>query len=160
MKANLFCSYSQPVEFKVVALRECPVKQGSLARCEKPHEAVEYWHAHVETSALFNPECECLVVLILDTRLHIKGHQLISIGTLNSILVHAREVFRGAIVASASGIVLLHNHPSGDPKPSDSDIRTTREIFRAGQLLRIDLLDHIIIGTETHASLRELGYLY
>src|SRR5436190_3076568 len=64
MKANLFCSYSQPVEFKVVALRECPVKQGSLARCEKPHEAVEYWHAHVETSALFNPECECLVVLI------------------------------------------------------------------------------------------------
>jgi DNA repair protein RadC len=160
MKRNQFSAYSNPIEFKIVPLRECPVAQGGLAHCEKPNQAVDYWRAHVENTPLFNPECECLVVLILDTRLRIKGHQMVGVGTMNSVLTHAREIFRGAILASAFGVVLLHNHPSGDPTPSDTDIKVTRDVFRAGELLKIDLLDHIIVGAESHVSLRELGYLY
>jgi DNA repair protein RadC len=85
---------------------------------------------------------------------------MITIGTMDTLLVHPREVFRGAIVAGASKIVLMHNHPSGDPDPSEADIKVTRDIARGGQLLKIELLDHIIVGHEKYVSLRERGYLY
>ena len=87
-------------------------------------------------------------------------------GTIDTLLVHAREVFKHAIAANASAIVLAHNHPSGDPTPSEADIKVTRDLIRAGQLLKIDVLDHVIIGRTTperakdFASLRELGYFY
>jgi DNA repair protein RadC len=85
------------------------------------------------------------VVLILNTRRHVKGHQLVTIGTLDTLLVHPREVFRGAIVASAAAIILMHNHPSGETTPSEADIKVTRDLARAGQLVRIEVLDHIIM---------------
>jgi DNA repair protein RadC len=84
---------------------------------------------------------------------------LVSTGTLDTLHVHAREVFRAAIIAAAHSIVLVHNHPSGDPSPSEADIRVTQELARAGQLLKLELLDHLVIGHDTHASLREMGYL-
>jgi DNA repair protein RadC len=118
----------------------------------------------VATNPYFNSDCECLVVLVLDTRKCVKGHQLVTIGTMDTLLVHPREVFRGAIVASACAIILMHNHPSGNPTPSDNDIKYTRDLIRAGQLLRIDVLDHVIMGRATsdwpkdYVSLRELGY--
>jgi DNA repair protein RadC len=90
----------------------------------------------------------------------------ISHGLLDTILVHPREVFRAAIVANAAGIILVHNHPSGDPTPSAADIQVTRDLIRAGQLLKIDVIDHVIIGRATserakdYSSLRELGYFY
>jgi len=80
--------------------------------------------------------------------------------------VHPREVFRQAIIANAAAILLVHNHPSGDPTPSEADIKVTRDLIRAGQLLKIDVLDHVIIGRATpgrakdYCSLRELGYFY
>jgi DNA repair protein RadC len=80
--------------------------------------------------------------------------------------VHPREVFKAAISANAAAVVLAHNHPSGDPTPSEADIKVTRDLIRAGQLLKIDVLDHVIIGHATperqkdYASLRELGYFY
>jgi DNA repair protein RadC len=82
------------------------------------------------------------------------------------LLVHPREVFRPAIAAGAAALVLVHNHPSGDPTPSEADIRVTRDLIRAGQLLKIEVLDHIILGRRTterakdYVSLRELGYFY
>ena len=88
----------------------------------------------------------------------------ISQGTLDTILVHPREVFKPAIAANASAVVLAHNHPSGDPTPSEADIKVTRDLIRAGQLLKIEVLDHVIIGRATQerpkdfVSLRELGY--
>jgi DNA repair protein RadC len=85
---------------------------------------------------------------------------LLTIGTLDTILVHPREVFRGAIVAAASAIIVMHNHPSGEPEPSESDIRITRDLIRAGQLLKIEVLDHVIIGNGRHLSLRSMGYFY
>jgi DNA repair protein RadC len=94
------------------------------------------------------------------------GHQLVSTGTLDMILVTPREVFRPAICIAAAAIVLMHNHPSGDPTPSQADIKVTHDLIRAGQLLKIEVLDHIIMGRacperpKEYASLRELGYFY
>jgi DNA repair protein RadC len=103
--------------------------------------------------------------VLLNTRRKLIRVEQISQGTLDQILVHPREVFRSAIAANASAIVLVHNHPSGDPSPSEADVKTTRDIIRAGQLLKIDVLDHIIFGRKNGAgkdyvSLRELGYFY
>lgn len=148
-----------PKEFKVVALRECPLPE-SMQLCETPEHAAEYWRLSIATNPYFNPECECLAVLLLNTRRRVKGHQLVTIGTLDTMLVHAREVFRGAVIAAASAVVIMHNHPSGEPTPSEADIKVTRDLIRAGQLLKIEVLDHVIIGNPNHCSLRSLGYFY
>ena len=111
-------------------------------------------------------EVEHFRVVLLNTRRRMIGLENISQGTLDTILVHPREVFKRAIAANASAIVLVHNHPSGDPTPSEADIKVTRDLIRAGQLLKIDVLDHVIIGKPTaerskdYVSLRELGYFY
>jgi DNA repair protein RadC len=144
-------------EFKVIALRECPLPE-QLHMCDTPDKAVEYWRLHIATNPYFNSECECLVILLLNTRRRVRGHQLVTIGTLDTLLVHPREVFRVAVISSAAAVVLIHNHPSGDPSPSEADIRVTRDLIRAGQLIKIDVLDHIIVGNPTYCSLRELGY--
>ena len=148
-----------PKEYKVVALRDCPVPESMLI-CETPDNAANYWRLHVATNPYFNPECECLVVLMLNTRRRVKGHQIVTIGTMDTMLVHAREVFRCALVASAAALVLMHNHPSGDPSPSQADINITRDLIRAGQLLKIEVLDHVIMGNPNRCSLKELGYFY
>ena len=109
---------------------------------------------------------ETLQVLLLNTRHRLIRVVEISNGTVDTLLVHAREVFRAAISANASAIVLAHNHPSGDPTPSDADIKVTRDLIRAGHLLKIDVLDHIILGratverTKDYSSLKELGYFH
>jgi DNA repair protein RadC len=109
---------------------------------------------------------ETLQVLLLNTRRRLIRVSEITDGTLDTILVHPREVFKAAIAANAAAVVLAHNHPSGDPTPSEADIKVTRDLIRAGQLLKIDVLDHVIIGHATperpkdYASLRELGYFY
>ncbi|MGA3266525.1 MAG: JAB domain-containing protein [Verrucomicrobiota bacterium] len=146
-----------PKEYKVVALRDCPVPESMLI-CETPDNAADYWRLHVATNPYFNPECECLVVLMLNTRRRIKGHQLVTIGTMDTLLVESRSVFRAAVIANAAALVLMHNHPSGDPSPSQADINITRDLIRAGQLLKIEVLDHVIIGNPNRCSLKELGY--
>ncbi len=135
---------------------------------------------HGESPVLDNPQAiadflrennrgydvERFQVLLLNTRRKLIRVEQISQGTLDTILVHPREVFRAAISANASAIVLLHNHPSGDPSPSEADIKVTRDLIRAGQLLKIEVLDHVILGQRTaerpkdYSSLRELGYFY
>jgi DNA repair protein RadC len=109
---------------------------------------------------------ETFQILLLNTRRRLIRVEKISQGTLDTILVHPREVFKLAITANAAAIILVHNHPSGDPTPSEADIRVTRDLIRAGQLLKIEVLDHIILGSRTqdrpkdYTSLRELGYFY
>lgn len=111
-------------------------------------------------------EVENFQVVLLNTRRKLLRIEHISQGTLDSILVHPREVFKPAIAANAAALVLAHNHPSGDPTPSEADIKVTRDLIRAGQLLKIEVLDHVIIGRATRerprdfVSLRELGYFY
>jgi DNA repair protein RadC len=107
---------------------------------------------------------ETFQIVLLNTRRRLIGVHKVSQGTLDTLLVHAREVFSPAIQRRASALILAHNHPSGDPTASDADIRITRDLIRAGQLLRIEVLDHIILGHRTtdrskdYVSLRELGY--
>jgi DNA repair protein RadC len=96
--------------------------------------------------------------LLLNARKRVKGHHLVSIGTMDTILVSATMVFRTAIVGAASAIVVMHNHPSGEPRPSQADIQATRDLIRAGNLLKIEVLDHVIIGKPQYCSLRELGF--
>jgi DNA repair protein RadC len=109
---------------------------------------------------------ETFQVLLVNTRRRLIQVAKISDGTLDTLLVHPREVFKPAIAANAAAIILAHNHPSGDPTPSEADIKVTRDLIRAGQLLKIDVLDHVIIGRATqerprdYVSLRELGYFY
>ena len=78
---------------------------------------------------------------------------------MDTILCHPSEVFRLAIMASAAAIIIAHNHPSGESTPSEADIKITRDLIRAGQLLKIEVLDHIVIGNPNHSSLRSLEYL-
>ncbi len=111
-------------------------------------------------------EVEQFQVVLLNTRRRLIQIEKITQGTLDTLLVHPREVFKLAISANAAAIVLVHNHPSGDPSPSEADIKVTRDLIRAGQLLKIEVLDHVILGRQTgqrsrdYASLRELGYFY
>src|SRR5215831_3786935 len=111
-------------------------------------------------------DVENFQIVLLNTRRKLIRIDNISQGTLDTILVHPREVFKPAIAANAAAVVLVHNHPSGDPTPSEADIKVTRDLIRAGQLLKIEVLDHVIIGRATQerpkdfVSLRELGYFY
>jgi DNA repair protein RadC len=117
-----------------------------------------------EENRLF--EVEQFQILLLNTRRRLIRIERLARGTLDTVLVHPRDVFKLAIAANASAVVLVHNHPSGDPTPSEADIRVTRDLIRAGQLLKIDVLDHIILGrrstdrSQDYVSLRELGYFY
>ena len=111
-------------------------------------------------------DVETFQILLLNTRRRLIRVEQVSQGTLDTILVHPREVFKSAIAARAAAIVLVHNHPSGDPTPSEADIKVTRDLIRAGQILKMEVLDHIILGRATmdrpkdFSSLRELGYFY
>lgn len=100
---------------------------------------------------------EHFYVVLLNTKHYVLGVDLISVGTLNGSLAHPREVFRAAIRRGAAALILVHNHPSGDPTPSPEDVQVTRRLVEAGRLMGIDVLDHVIIGDNCYQSLRELG---
>ncbi len=100
---------------------------------------------------------EHFLALLLDTRNHVFKISEISIGSLDTNIVHPREVFKEAIAASASSVIFVHNHPSGDCTPSTDDIELTRRLFQAGKIIGIDVLDHIILSDHTHLSLKKEG---
>lgn len=102
-------------------------------------------------------EQEHLRVILLDTRNQVLKMPTIYIGSLNTSVVRIAELFRPAIRDNAAAIIVVHNHPSGDPSPSAEDVRVTREIVKAGKLLNIELLDHIVIGYQRFVSLKERG---
>ena len=100
---------------------------------------------------------EHFVALLLDTRNQLIKASEISIGSLDSSIVHPREVFKEAIAASAASVILVHNHPSGDPEASEDDIKLTKRLVEAGEIVGIDVLDHIIIGGKKYLSLKREG---
>lgn len=135
--------------------------RGEAPLMDTPERVAEFLREEVR-----HLQNEQFSVLLLNTRRRLVKREILSNGTLDTILVHARDVFRAAITANAAALILAHNHPSGDPAPSEADIKVTRDLIRAGQLLKIELLDHVILGRATQdrpkdwASLRELGYFY
>ncbi|MCR3923140.1 MAG: DNA repair protein RadC [Firmicutes bacterium] len=98
-------------------------------------------------------------VLLLDTKNKVIGIEEISIGSLNTSLVHPREVFRPAIRRACASVILLHNHPSGDPTPSREDLDVTKRLTEAGRLMGIEVLDHVVIGDGRFISFREKGLM-
>ena len=148
-------------EFGVIRLRELPV---AIPACDCPERICDYWVANVTTASWYNPDVECCCAIHLNTRRRATGFHLVGIGTLDSVLIQPREVYRTAIVRASATIVIAHNHPSGCPEPSEADIRATRDLMRAGEVLKIALVDHVIIGragsnySAPWVSLRALGY--
>lgn len=102
---------------------------------------------------------EHFVVIMLDVKNSIIGINTVSIGVLNASLVHPREVFKPAIIAGSASIILVHNHPSGDPAPSQDDLMLTDRLRDAGELLGINVTDHVIIGDDRYVSLKERGQI-
>lgn len=98
---------------------------------------------------------EEFIVFLLDTKNKLIAVESISIGTINKTIVHPRDVFRKAIARNSTSLILAHNHPSGDPTPSDEDINMTNKLFNIGELIGISILDHIIVGNNKFVSLRE-----
>ncbi len=111
-------------------------------------------------------EVEHFYAILVNTRRRLIRKVHLTNGTLDAAIVHPRDVFRHAVAANASAVILVHNHPSGDPTPSKADITVTRDLVRAGQLLKIEVLDHVILGQRTtdrardYFSLKEHGYIY
>lgn len=102
---------------------------------------------------------EVLVCLFLTTKNMVIGMTEVSRGTLNASLFHPREVLKGAILSNAHGIIIAHNHPSGDPEPSSADRQVTTALKQGADLLQIDLMDHVIVGHDRWFSFREGGIL-
>lgn len=102
---------------------------------------------------------EHFLVLLLNARHEVERRETVSIGSLNASIVHPREVFRPAVLHAAASVVLVHNHPSGDPEPSDEDISITKRLVQVGELLGIGVLDHVIIATRGVVSLRARGVM-
>lgn len=154
--ASINYNFEPTGELKIQCLREC----GSVL-LDTPEEVKKYLINEVVQSVRHCWDKENFVVLFLDARKKVTGFEIISCGILDSVLVHAREVFRPAIVANAHSIIVAHNHPGGDPAPSTADIRVTRDLIRAGQMLKLELVDHVIYTKNgLHASLKEMGQFY
>lgn len=129
-------------------------KAGDRYIIRSPEDGANYLMAEMR-----NLKQEHFVALYLNTKNQVIHRQTIFIGSLNSSIVHPREVFKEAIKRSAASIICAHNHPSGDPTPSNEDIHVTKRLHESGKVLGIELLDHLIIGDHKYISLKEKGYL-
>lgn len=129
-------SATYPTEVYVTSLREVPPPEAPV---DTPDSAAKYWWSAIATSPEYRPDQEQFAVIFLNTRRRVIGHTIVGRGVLDGVMIH----------------------PSGDPTPSEADIRITRDLVKAGSILRIDLLDHVIIGDPgKRTSLRELGYFH
>lgn len=124
------------------------------AKISSPQDAAAYLMEKLR----FLPK-EHFVTLHLDTKHQVVGEEVVSVGSLNASIAHPREIFRTALKRNAAAIVCAHNHPSGDPSPSPEDLAVTERIMAAGQILGIEVLDHIIFGDKRYVSLRERGLI-
>jgi DNA repair protein RadC len=136
--------YKTPAAEYTLTLREDGYT--SIAATE-PADAWQFWQDSITLAPWFRPDRECLVTMHLSTRYRITGFHLVSLGLLNETASHPREIFREAIVTNSYAIIIAHNHPTGDPSPSEADRRITRQVQQGSDILGIRLMDHIIIGT-------------
>lgn len=153
----------------VAEVRVHVVRETTTANAEpmnKPAACAEFFREVVTKADWFDPDKECAVVLLLDRKNKLRGWNLISLGSLTAALMHPREVFRPAIAAAASAVIVMHSHPSGDPAPSAPDLHVTRLLREASRAVDIELLDHVIVGrvADDHSgrgwySFREAGVL-
>jgi len=140
------------VRYRLRRIRHEPLSTEPLLT---PRDAVRLF-----TRLLAHEPVEVCGLLCLSTRNHLLAYHELSRGQLDSTPVHPREVFKAAILANAAGVILGHNHPSGDVRPSPDDLALTRRLVSAGEILGIELVDHLIVSAEgTYCSLKETGRL-
>jgi len=123
-------------------------------KINSPEDVVAYYSMQLKYH-----QKECLILVILDSKNRILSDDIISVGTLHASIAEPREIFLAALRKNGASVILLHNHPSGDPTPSMEDILTTERIEKAGYLLGIPLNDHIILGQNSYISMKGEGYL-
>ena len=161
MQQDLFTTTAtrDPNAFKVQEIKCHVVRETALAAADvrTPSQIAELWGLLVETAGWYQEDKEHFVVFMVDAKNRLKALNLFSLGLLDASLIHPREVFRPAIGYAAAAIVVAHNHPSGDAIPSAADIRITRELIEAGNIVDIKIMDHVILGKDCHSSLREDG---
>ena len=134
-------------------------KRHSLAKRDgEPIKSARDVFEYVSQRLITNQQ-EHFMILLLDSKNKIVKDEVISMGTLNASIIHPREVFKAAIRESANSIILVHNHPSGDPEPSAEDEQITEKLFDAGELLNIKVLDHVIVGKDKFWSFKERSVL-
>ncbi len=141
-------------EYKVMLVRDNTETKTDTKFINSPDDCFK-----IIQSYLNGVDREHFVILLLSRKNGIIGINTVSVGDLSSSIVHPREVFKPAIVAGAASIILAHNHPSGDPTPSSQDYLVTKRIKEAGDILGIDVLDHIIIGDGRYVSLKAMNLL-
>lgn len=133
-----------------------------VRRYELPREIVDPEQAYkaiITITSIEEEAQEVFGILILNSKHKIVAVHEISRGSLNSSIVHPREVFKPAVLHNAAAIICFHNHPSGDPTPSELDIKTTKRLVEAGNIMAIEVFDHIIVGDEGYTSLKGMGVM-
>jgi DNA repair protein RadC len=146
-------------EQKMMIVRET---SSEVNRVSTSADIAAVWNNEVKKSSWFQEDKEAFVVFFLNGKNYLTGYNLVTLGLLDASLVHPREVFRPAIIAGAASIVIAHNHPSGDATPSEEDIKVTRQLIAAAQIINIKIMDHVIVGRESGVdkgfySMRESG---
>ena len=132
----------------------------ALVREGSSHTGKKHVHAPEDVHAIVSAEyADAVVETALDMKNKIIGIFEISRGSLNASIIHPRDVFQRAILVNAASVILVHNHPSGDPTPSPEDVKLTKKLVEAGRAMDITVLDHVICGEGKYASLRERGEL-
>ncbi len=145
---------------RILACLELSRRAPSWRRSERPTISTPEDVVDLCASQLRGEDREHFWALALNTKNHLLRFVEVSVGSLNASIVHPRELFREAVRVSAASIVVVHNHPSGDPTPSGADIQLTRRLAKAGDVVGIELLDHVVIGDGGEfASMRERGLM-
>ena len=147
--------HSRTVSWRFRESSELPeLKEKTSVTIRTPSDLHDNYH-----SLFDNQVRERFMVFWLNSGNKVVGFEIITEGILNSSLAHPREVFRGAIIATAASIIVAHNHPSGNPEPSSEDIAMTKQFVEAGKIIGITVHDHIIFANSTYSSLAERGLL-
>jgi len=146
-KMNHRSVLSKPFLYELKVVRTKRSGYGPPRKFQSSKDVYEAFRKRAERA-----DREEFLALLLDTKNVMLGFHVVSVGTLAAVIVHPREVFKPAILANAASILLIHNHPSGDPDPSEEDIAVTKRIKKAGELLDIPVLDHVIIGDGAYFS--------
>lgn len=149
---------------KSVAKLEAAVELGRRALAARASRQAETISTPEDVVQIVKPMLvgrnrEHFLVLALNTKNRLLKVIEASVGSLSASICHPREIFKEAVMVSAASIVIVHNHPSGDPTPSGADIQLTRRLVKAGDVLGVEVLDHVCIGHDEHASLRDLGLM-
>ena len=135
-----------------IAIRSAKSALKPMAFIKSPRQAYE-----IAKNEIGHFDLEVLFVILRDIRGRMIHHEVIGIGTLSEVLVHPREIFHPAVRHRAHSLIVVHNHPSGDPTPSHADLELTQHLLRSSKIMGIGLDDHLIIGKDSYTSLREKG---